>query len=125
MNWLEPDQIRKTSPTELGEGGLCFLVAEILLERNPEAILYRLTSPAHEYGHVYLLLDDNQIDIKGPRDVVAAMRTQCDDQRLVPEKADTHRVRRHFYPKYSTAQLCAARETFLSFIDSNPQIFKR
>lgn len=124
MTWLSADEIRTTTPQELGQGGFCFIVAEILLERFPDATLLRLTSPAHEYGHVFLAINGAHMDIGGFRDVVADARFRFDDRSLEPEPVSAQAVRSFFYPKYNTSQLSAARETLKAYIDSRPERFR-
>lgn len=106
---LSPDQISSSDPIELGAGGFCFLVAELLRAKYPQAELWRLTNREREtYAHEFVLIDGMPCDINGFRSV-DAMRFDLDDNSLVEEIAYAQAIRDSFYPLYSPEQLAAAR----------------
>ena len=99
------ENIYDTPPCELGRGNFCFLVAEILLERFPDARLCRLASPGHDYAHILILVDDEYIDIKG-RTTLAEMRFYFDDNFLKPMPVDDEKsVRDFFYSRHEATEL--------------------
>jgi hypothetical protein len=123
MNWLSANQIRETPPVELGTGGFCFLVAEILLERFPSAIVYRLTSPGSPFAHIFISINGCYMDIEGCRNVPREMRRHLDAPHLQVEMTDLQTVREFFYQKYDESQHCAARATLEHYVNSNPERF--
>jgi hypothetical protein len=124
MHWLSEDEIRNYAPLELGEAGFCFVVAEILLARFPDATLFKLTSHASPFAHVFISIDGQYMDIGGCRDVIAETRFRLNTS-LELHPADSKPVRNFFYPKYNLSQLCAARETLERYINANSGIFGR
>jgi hypothetical protein len=104
-----PDQINSADPIELGTGGFCFLVAELLKAKYPQAELRRLTNrEGKTYSHVFVRIDGIACDIKGFRSV-HEMRFDLDDNSLVEQIADAQAIRDYFYREYSLEQLAAAR----------------
>jgi hypothetical protein len=107
---LSPDQIRSSDPIELGTGGFCFLVAELLKAKYPQAELWRLTNrEGTTYRHVFVRIDGKPCDIKGFRKV-CEMRFDLGDNSLVEETTDAQAIQVYFSQfKYSEEQLAAAR----------------
>lgn len=111
------------NPVELGAGGFCFLAAELLMEKYPMAALCRLTDSSRaRFAHVFISANNMPADIRGFRSV-AAMRFDYDDYSLIEEPTDQRIVRDFFYPKYSSAQMCAARVVLAGYIATHGDIF--
>ena len=109
FSYLSPDQINTYEPVELGTGGFCFLVAEMLKEKHPHAEFWRLTNRERtKYSHVFVRVDGKPCDIKGFRSV-AEMRFDLNDYGLAEEITDPKEIKNYFYHWYSTEQLAAAR----------------
>jgi hypothetical protein len=112
MTWFSrfsPDEIANYDPIQLGAGGFCFLVAELLKANYPQAELWRLTNRERKtYDHVFVRIDGMPCDINGFRSV-DAMRFDLDDNSLVEQIADAQAIRDYFYREYSLEQLAAAR----------------
>ena len=120
---LSAEAIQKMNPVELGSGGLCFLVAEILADRFPDSVLCRLTCQDRKrYAHVFVSVKSVPVDIKGFRNV-DKMRFDYDDTSLVLEPIDEASVRQFFYPHYAERQLLNARIALESYIKSHPDVF--
>jgi hypothetical protein len=106
---LSPDQITNYDPIQLGTGGFCFLVAELLKAKYPQAELCRLTNrEGTTYHHVFVRVDGRACDIKGFR-CVHQMRFDLNDDSLVEEIADAQAIQDYFYHRYTDEQLAAAR----------------
>ena len=104
-----PDQISSYDAIELGTGGFCFLVAELLKELYPKAELRRLTNlERNRYYHVFVRLDGQACDIKGFRSV-EEMRSDLNETNMVEESVDAQAIQDYFYPCFSPEQLAAAR----------------
>jgi hypothetical protein len=109
FSYLTPDEIKNYDPTQLGAGGFCFLVAELLKTKYPQAELWRLTNQeGTTYHHVFVRIDGRECDIKGFRSV-DDMRFDLNDPSLVEERADARAIQDFFHPHYSPEQLAAAR----------------
>jgi len=113
---LSPEEIANYDPIQLGTGGFCFLVAELLMAKHPQAELWRLTNrEGKTYPHVFVRIDGMPCDINGFRSV-DAMRSDWGDNSLVEQIADAQAIRDFFYPKYSPEQLAAARCRLAPFV---------
>jgi len=111
-----PDEIANYDPIQLGTGGFCFLVAELLKANYPQAELWRLTNRERKtYPHVFVRIDGMPCDINGSRSV-DAMRFDLHDNSLVEQIADAQAIRDYFYPLYSDEQLAAARSRLAPFV---------
>jgi hypothetical protein len=106
---LTPDEIRNYDPIHLGSGGFCFVVAELLKEKYPQAKLWRLTNRERTtYDHVFVCIDGKPCDIHGFRSF-DQMRFDLDNKSLVEVPADAQAIQDYFYHRYSPEQLTAAR----------------
>ena len=111
-----PDQIKNSDPIELGTGGFCFLVAELLKAKYPQAELWRLTNRERKtYPHIFVRIGGIPCDINGFRSV-HEMRFDLDDSSLIEEMADAQAIRDYFYPRYSPEQLAAARSRLAPYV---------
>jgi hypothetical protein len=121
---LPVKEIRQMDAIHLGSGGFCFLVAESLIGRFPEGVLYRLTDrDRREFFHVFVSVSGARMDIKGVRSI-ADMRFDYRNAAAIEEPVDIWNVRKVFYPQYSIEQLCAARAVIEAYIDSHADIFQ-
>jgi hypothetical protein len=113
---LSPNEITNYDPIQLGTGGFCFLVAELLKANYPQTELRRLTNrEGKTYPHVFVRIDGMPCDINGFRSV-DAMRFDLDDNSLVEQIADAQAIRDYFYPVYSPEQLAAARSRLAPYV---------
>jgi|ERR1035441_683656 hypothetical protein len=111
-----PDQITNYDPIQLGTGGFCFLVAELLKAKYPQAELWRLTNRERKtYPHVFVRIDGIPCDINGLRSV-EDMRFDLNDDSLVEEIADAQAIRDYFHLLYSNEQLAAARSRLAPYV---------
>jgi hypothetical protein len=129
VNLFSVESIKWTPPDELGSGGFCFVVAEILKARFPASVLYRLTDLNRTYyTHVFRAVGGAYVDIKGFRKLIDLKFDHPNNSQLV-EAIDEENVRKHFYPCYQKKEdreaLSAARAKLRLYIDSNPAIFTR
>ena len=113
---LSPDQITNYDPIQLGTGGFCFLVAELLMEEYPQAELWRLTNrEGTTYAHVFVRIDGMPCDSNGFRSV-DAMRFDFNDNSLVERIANSQAIRDYFYHGYTREQLAAARSRLAPYV---------
>lgn len=109
FSYLTPKEIRDYDPIQLGMGGFCFLVAEMLKAKCPSAELWKLTNrDGTMYRHVFVRVNGKPYDIKGGRNV-DEMRFDLGDYGLVEKMADAQAIHDYFYPLYPSEQLAAAR----------------
>jgi hypothetical protein len=119
-----PAQLAKISPEELGQGGFCFMVAELLARKYASNDLYRLTDRSGEaFAHVFVRVDDKPVDIHGFRNIAEMRRDYSGDGAVTEERVDMQKVRARFYAIYSVAQLDVVREKLSVFIESRPDRF--
>ena len=124
MNWLSPAEIEETDPVELGSGGFCFVVAEILAVRIPGSAFYRLTDLERKrWGHVFVLANGQYWDIKGINTLTAMLRHFNDPDLVTPEHVDAQSVRQFFHPRYSLDQLRSAKTTLQTYIETHSDVF--
>src|ERR1017187_7653183 len=97
-------------------GGFCFVVAELLAAKHPDAQLCRLTNRDRTtYRHVFVRIDGEPCDIKGSREV-SDMVLDLDDAGLIEEPVSPEAVRNYFYPRYEERQLASARVVLAPFV---------
>jgi hypothetical protein len=121
---LSPSQLAEVSPEELGHGGFCFVVAELLARKYGSNELYRLTDRSGEmFAHIFIRVGEKTMDIHGFREIAEMRRDYSDDGATEEERVDMQRVRARFYPYYSAAQLDAVRKMLSVFIESHPERF--
>jgi hypothetical protein len=98
-------------------GFFCFLVAELLTAKYPQAELWRLTDRERtRYQHVFVRIDGKPCDIGGFRSV-DDMCSDLNDYSLIEEITDSQRIKDYFHRWYSPEQLAAAREVLAEAIN--------
>jgi hypothetical protein len=116
---LSPNELSEVSADELGRGGFCFLVAELLAEKYRSNAIFRLTDGLRKrFSHVWIEANGKPVDIYGFRSV-AEMRRDYEDVSCNKEDAVAAQiVREHFYRFYSVDQLRVVRDKLRAFIES-------
>ena len=118
MWWLTAKEIGETDPVELGMGGFCFLVAELLMEKYPDAELCRLTDKDRTtFAHVFVRIDGRPCDIKGFRSL-SAIREDRPEPGLVEEPVSVESVQMFFHARYDVELLAAARTVLEQYLAS-------
>lgn len=118
------DQLAEVPPEELGHGGFCFVVAELLAEKYESNEVYRLTDSAGEaFAHVFIRVNGKPMDIQGVGTIERMRSDYSDGRALKEERVDMQRVRDRFYPHYCIAQLSVVRNILSAFIEAHPSNF--
>ena len=120
---LPVTEITCSNAEQLGSGGFCFLVAELLQAKYRGSVLWRLTDSIRtKYAHVFVCVEGHPADIKGFRSI-DEMRFDYNDYSLVAEPIEAQSVRDFFYPNYTQDQLSAGRDVLRCYINTHNDIF--
>jgi hypothetical protein len=91
--WTNPGPFEwaKTAPIEeIGMGGYCKVVCELLHERLPDAEIYGFPNEmAASFEHVFLVIHGNAIDIKGVRtfgDIIQDVGPENPPRKITPKE---------------------------------------
>jgi hypothetical protein len=88
-------EIEDQDPTDLGRGGDCDIVLEILCDLYPNGRPHRLTTDSNDFAHTFLMYNGAPIDIRGVT-TVDEMRSHYGDPSLRAEPVTLEQVQVYF-----------------------------